>query len=186
MIGESPLRSWRPNWSLNVPPNHRNCLSCILLFSPYSTHTKLSLIMMNHKVIMSSIFRWQWERACVYEKIECGCLELKDCKTSRKYCLHLFLIDELDHSHKQIRCRPQLSFDLRFVDTEENGNEVLAEIAFTNIAYVLENSSHATVTKVLLDNFTVWSLNIHFETKFFWSLIVLSNWLGSDLQIQCP
>jgi hypothetical protein len=57
--------------------------------------------------------------ACVYEKIECGCLELKDCKTS-----------------------------------QENGNEVLAEIAFTNIAYVLENSSHATVTKVLLDNFT--------------------------------
>jgi hypothetical protein len=42
--------------------------------------------------------------ACVYEKIECGSLELKECKTS-----------------------------------QENGNEVLAEIAFTNIEYLLEN-----------------------------------------------
>jgi len=48
------------------------------------------------------------------------------------------------------------SFELKERKTsQENGDEILAEIAFINIEYVLENSSHATVTKVLLYKFTI-------------------------------
>jgi hypothetical protein len=48
------------------------------------------------------------------------------------------------------------NFELKERKTpQENGDEVLAEIAFTNIEYLLENSLHTTVTKVLLDNFTI-------------------------------